>query len=96
TRSSRASNTTTERSSGASPCWPNETRMPPMIKGAKEETVSAWLIEAAPQMERIEQILLRDHKMSRAKLDTLWTCVGHKGEKKDFRKKTAAAHSAAG
>jgi transposase-like protein len=66
------------------------------IKGVKEETVSAWLIEAAPQMERIEQILLRDHKMSRAQLDALWTYVGHKGEKKDFRKKTNAARSGAG
>lgn len=66
------------------------------IKGIKEETVSAWLVEAAPQMERIEDALLRDHKMSRAQLDALWTYVGHKGEKKDFRKKTNAAHSGAG
>lgn len=66
------------------------------IKGIKEETVSAWLVEAAPQMERIEQLLLRDHKMSRAQLDALRTYVGHKGEKKDFRKKTNAARSGAG
>src|SRR5215468_3845352 len=66
------------------------------IKGIKEETVSAWLVEAAPQMERIEQLLLRDHKMSRAQLDALWTYVGHKGEKKGFRKKTNAAHSGVG
>lgn len=66
------------------------------IKGIKEETVSAWLLEAAPQMERIEQVLLRDHKMSRAQLDALWTYVGHKGQKKGFRKKTNAAHSGAG
>lgn len=66
------------------------------IKGIKEETVSAWLLEAAPQMERIEQTLMRDHKMSRAQLDALWTYVGHKGEKKGFRKKTDAARSGAG
>lgn len=66
------------------------------IKGIKEETVSAWLLEAAPQMEQIEQALMRDHKMSRAQLDALWTYVGHKGEKKGFRKKMDGAHSGAG
>jgi transposase-like protein len=66
------------------------------IKGIKEETVSAWLVEAAPQMERVEQLLLRDHKMSRAQLDALWTYVGHKGEKKGFQKRTTAARSGAG
>lgn len=65
------------------------------IKGIKEETVSAWLLQAAPQMELIEQVLLRDHKMSRAQLDALWTYVGHKGEKKGFQKKTTAARSGA-
>lgn len=66
------------------------------IKGIKEETVSAWLVEAAPQMERIEQLLLRDHSMSRAQLDALWTYVGHKGEKKGIPKKSNAAPSGAG
>jgi transposase-like protein len=65
------------------------------IKGIKEETVSAWLLQAAPQMEQIERVLLQDHKMSRAQLDALWTYVGHKGEKKGFRKKTNAGHSGA-
>lgn len=66
------------------------------IKGIKEETVSAWLAQAAPQMEQIEQVLLRDHKMSRAQLDALWTYVGHKGEKKGFQNRTNAAPSGAG
>lgn len=65
------------------------------IKGIKEETVTAWLAQAAPQMEQIEQALLADHKMSRAQLDALWTYVGHKGEKKGCRKKTNAAPSGA-
>jgi hypothetical protein len=65
------------------------------IKGVKEETVSAWLVEAAPQMEQIEEALHRDYKMSRAQLDALWTYVGHKGEKKGFQRKTTAAHSGA-
>ena len=66
------------------------------VKGIKEETVSAWLVQAAPQMEQIEQVLLRDHKMSRAQLDALWTYVGHKGEKKVFPKKTSEAPSGVG
>lgn len=65
------------------------------IKGIKEETVTAWLIEAASQMEQVEQLLLEDHKMSRAQLDALWTYVGHKGEKKGSRKKMNAARSGA-
>jgi transposase-like protein len=66
------------------------------IKGIKEETVSAWLVEAASQMEQIEELLLEDHNMSRAQLDALWTYVGHKGEKKVSRKKMPAAPSGAG
>ena len=41
------------------------------IKGIKEETVSAWLQQVAPQMEHIETVLLHDHKVSRAQLDAL-------------------------
>jgi len=66
------------------------------IKGVKEETVSAWLLQAAPQMEQVEKVLLRDCKLSRAQLDALWTYVGHKGEKKGFQKKPRAARSGAG
>ena len=65
------------------------------VKGIKEETVSAWLEQVAPQMEQLEQVLLRDHKISRAQLDALWTYVGHQGQKKGFRKKTNAAPSGA-
>jgi transposase-like protein len=66
------------------------------VKGVKEETVTAWLMQVAPQMEQIEDLLLKDHKLKRAQLDALWTYVGHKGEKKDVRKKTSAAHFGAG
>ena len=66
------------------------------IKGVKEETVIAWLQQVAPQMEQIEAVLLRDHKVSRAQLDALWTYVGHKGEKKGFPKRKNAAPSGAG
>jgi transposase-like protein len=65
------------------------------IKGIKEETVLNWLPQVASQMEQIEEALMRDHRLSRAQLDALWTYVGHKGEKKDVPKKTTAAVSGA-
>jgi len=97
-RSSTVKNTTSKQSSNALRCSRDLNSLAAIhrIKGVKEETVSAWLVEAAPQMEQIEEVLLRDYKMSRAQLDALWTYVGHKGEKKDFRSKTTAAHSGAG
>jgi transposase-like protein len=66
------------------------------IKGIKEETVSAWLLEAAPQMKRIEKALMQDYKMSRAQLDALWTYVYHKGEKGGARKSPIVGPSGAG
>ena len=65
------------------------------IKGIKEETVMSWLRFAATQMEQVEELLIRDHKMTRVQLDALWSYVGHKGEKKDFGKKPSAAPSGA-
>lgn len=65
------------------------------IKGIKEETVMAWLRFAATQMEAVEAVLLRDHKMTRVQLDALWSYVGHKGEKKGSRKKMSEALSGA-
>jgi transposase-like protein len=66
------------------------------IKGIKEETVTAWLVEIAPQMEQIEELLLRNYKLSRAQLDALWTYIFHKGEKGGARKSLSAARSGAG
>lgn len=66
------------------------------IKGIKEETVMSWLRFAATQMEQVEELLIRDHKMTRVQLDALWTYVGHKGEKKDSGKKPSEAPSGAG
>jgi len=64
--------------------------------GIKEETVSAWLQQAAAQSEAIEAVLLRDYQMSRVQLDALWTYVGHTGEKGGARKSPTAAPSGAG
>lgn len=66
------------------------------IKGIKEETVMAWLRSAATQMESVEELLIKDHKMTRVQLDALWSYVGHKGEKKGSRKKTSVAPSGVG
>jgi hypothetical protein len=70
-------------------------RPPRRVKGVKEDTLNAWLTEIAPQMERIEELLLRDYRLSRAQLDALWTYVGHKGEKGGDRKSLSGAPSGA-
>ncbi len=51
-------------------------------KGFKEDTILAWLREAARHAEQIETVLLRDFKITRGQLDALWAYVGNKGEKK--------------
>ena len=47
------------------------------IKGIKEETVMAWLKYAASQMEPVEELLIKDHKLTRVQLDALWSYLGH-------------------
>ena len=49
-------------------------------KGHKEDTILAWLREAARHSEQIEKILLSDYKLDRGQLDALWSYVGNKGE----------------
>jgi transposase-like protein len=51
-------------------------------KGFKEDTILAWLREAAQQAEQIEAVLLKEFKVKRGQLDALWAYVGNKGEKK--------------
>jgi transposase-like protein len=63
------------------------------VKGIKEETVSAWLREAAKHVEQIEALLLTHYQLTRAQLDALWTYVGHKGEKGGVPKKMNAGPS---
>ena len=97
-RSFTASGTTSKRSLIVWPCWPTGTRSPAIHRGTgvKEETVTTWVEQIEPQMEQIEERLLRDHRLGRAQLDALWTYVGHKGEKKGSRKNLSAAHAGAG
>jgi transposase-like protein len=65
------------------------------VKGIKEETVMAWLREAAKHVEQIEALLIANYHLTRAQLDAMWTYVGNKGKKGDTRKKTSEAPSGA-
>jgi transposase-like protein len=51
-------------------------------KGFKEDTILAWLREAALHAEQVEEILMANYEVKRAQLDALWSYVGNKGEKK--------------
>ena len=52
------------------------------IKGHKEDTVSAWIRDAAEHAEAVEDILLSEFRISRGQIDGLWSYVGNKGAKK--------------
>ena len=51
-------------------------------KGHKEDTILAWLREAAEHVEAIEEVLLAKYKLKRGQLDGLWAYVSNKGEKR--------------
>ena len=51
-------------------------------KGFKEDTILAWLREAAQHAEELDAVLMKDFKVKRAQLDALWAYVRNKGEKK--------------
>jgi len=51
------------------------------LRGVKEETQLVWLQKAASHIEETEERLLANYQLTRAQLDSLWTYVGHKGEK---------------
>ena len=52
------------------------------VKGHKEDTILAWLRDAAEHAEAIEEVLLAKYQLRRGQLDSLWSYVGNKGEKK--------------
>ena len=45
--------------------------------GHKEDTVLAWLREAAQLVEAIDNALMADYQVSRGQLDGLWAYVGN-------------------
>lgn len=48
------------------------------VKGHKEDTVSAWLRDAAEHAEAVEDILLSEFRISRGQIDGLWSYVGNR------------------
>jgi transposase-like protein len=56
-------------------------------KGHKEDTILAWLREAAQHVEQVEEVLMADFRVKRGQLDALWSYVGNKGEKKGIPKR---------
>lgn len=52
------------------------------VKRHKEDTILAWLRQAAQHAEAIEEVLMRDFKVEKGQLDALWAYVRNKGEKK--------------
>ena len=64
-------------------------------KGLKEDTILAWLREAAQHTEELEDRLMNDYAIERGQLDGLWSYVGNKGEKNITRKPTKPANSGA-
>ncbi len=64
-------------------------------KGFKEDTILAWLREAAHHAEQIEEVLMADSKVKRGQLDALWSYVGNKGEKTAIPRATQVASSGA-
>jgi len=52
------------------------------VKGFKEDTILAWLREAAQHADAVEEVLMAKFKVKRGQLDALWAYVGNKGEKK--------------
>jgi transposase-like protein len=51
-------------------------------KGIKEDTLLAWLRQAADHAEQVEVALLNDYRIGPAQIDGLWTYVGRKEGKK--------------
>ncbi len=52
------------------------------VKGFKEDTILAWLRQAAHYAEQLEAVLLAEFAVTHGQLDALWAYVGNKGEKK--------------
>ncbi len=62
-------------------------------KGFKEDTILAWLRQAAEHAEELEERLLKDHRIERGQLDGLWSYVQNKGQKNTTQKPTRPGSS---
>jgi transposase-like protein len=63
------------------------------VKGYKEDTILAWLRDAAAHAETIEEELMAKYQIERGQLDSLWAYVGNKGGKKATQRLRKAANS---
>lgn len=63
------------------------------VKGHKEDTIIAWIRDAAEHAEAIEEVLMAEHSIQRGQLDGLWAYVQNKGEKKTIQRPTKAVSS---
>jgi len=64
------------------------------VKGHKEDTILAWLRDAAEHAAALEAELLARYRIKRGQLDSLWAYVGNKGKKRvpgDCRKRPILA-----
>ena len=65
------------------------------VKGHKEDTILAWIRDAAEHAEAIEEMLLAKYQLKRGQLDGLWAYVRNKGKKRTTPKPPKAANSGA-
>ena len=64
-------------------------------KGHTEETIIDWVRAAGQHADRVEEVLLAEHKIERGQLDGLWAYVRNKGEKRTTQKPKKPASSGA-
>ncbi len=65
------------------------------VKGHKDETILAWLQDAAKHVEAIEEVLMAKYQLERGQLDGLWAYVRNKGKKTAIQKPPKAVSSGA-
>jgi hypothetical protein len=51
----------------------------------KEDTLLAWLREAATHVSQIEAVLMADYCLIHGQFDGSWAYIGNKGEKRTIR-----------
>ncbi len=64
-------------------------------KGFKEDTILAWLRQAAEHAEELDERLLKHYRLERGQLDALWSYVKNKGQKNTTKKPRKPASSGA-
>lgn len=52
------------------------------VKGIKEDTILAWMREAAEHSDIVSDALLKDFRIKRGQLDGMWLFIQKKGPKK--------------